>query len=144
MATVTKKELIDRICDQLEAPRTVVKSSIQAFLEAIVEELARGNRLEFRDFGVFETKLRAARKAQNPKTLERVEVPPRRAVKFKPGHLMRDALDDSPSLGDSTGQPAREPTGAHRSAPAPEAPSLNPTPMGRSVAQASPRLNKTG
>jgi integration host factor subunit beta len=95
MATVSKKELIDRICEQEGASRAVVRSSIQAFLDQIIGELAKGNRLEFRDFGVFETKVRAARRAQNPKTLERVDVPSRRTVKFKVGHLMREALDKS-------------------------------------------------
>jgi hypothetical protein len=48
--------------------------------------------LEFRDFGVFETKIRKARKAQNPKTLEPVEVPEKRTVKFKVGRLMKARL----------------------------------------------------
>ncbi|NLX14355.1 MAG: integration host factor subunit beta, partial [Phycisphaerales bacterium] len=51
-----------------------------------------GNRLEFRDFGVFESKVRAARTAQNPKTLERVSVPSKRTVKFKVGRLMKQKL----------------------------------------------------
>jgi integration host factor subunit beta len=50
--------------------------------------------LEFRDFGVFETKLRKARKAQNPKTLEPVAVPEKRTVKFKVGRLMKQRLGD--------------------------------------------------
>ena len=56
-------------------------------------ELAKGNRLEFRDFGVFETKTRVARTAQNPKTLEQVHVPAKRVVKFKMGRLMRQKLN---------------------------------------------------
>ena len=58
----------------------------------VIDELGRGNRLEFRDFGVFEIKERAPRVAQNPKTLERVQVPARRTVKFKVGRLMRETL----------------------------------------------------
>ena len=54
--------------------------------------MCKNNRLEFRDFGVFETRTRAARVAQNPKTLERVEVPAKRTVKFKMGRLMRENL----------------------------------------------------
>ena len=56
--------------------------------------LARGNRLEFRDFGVFEIRERAGRVAQNPKTLERVSVPPRKSVRFKIGRLMQQSLSD--------------------------------------------------
>jgi nucleoid DNA-binding protein len=60
----------------------LVEGTIQNFLSEVISELAKGNRLEFRDFGVFETTRRAAREAQNPKTLERIHVPAKRAVKF--------------------------------------------------------------
>ncbi|HUS73563.1 MAG TPA: HU family DNA-binding protein [Sedimentisphaerales bacterium] len=92
MATVTKKELIDRIAERTQAKRVIVKRIVQAFLDEVTTELCRNNRLEFRDFGVFETRTRVARIAQNPKTLERVEVPAKRTVKFKMGRLMRENL----------------------------------------------------
>ena len=94
MATITKKELIDRIAESSQSRRVMVKKVVQQFLDEIVAELGRGNRLEFRDFGVFETKLRKARKAQNPKTLEPVAVPEKRTVKFKVGRLMKQRLGD--------------------------------------------------
>ena len=94
MATITKKELIDRIAESSHSKRVQVKRVVQQFLDEIVNELGRGNRLEFRDFGVFETKLRKARKAQNPKTLEPVAVPEKRTVKFKVGRLMKQKLGD--------------------------------------------------
>ncbi|MDY6914504.1 MAG: HU family DNA-binding protein [Planctomycetota bacterium] len=89
MHTVTKKELVDRIAEKTKSKRVLVKKIVQSFLDEVIEDLGRGNRLEFRDFGVFETKQRAARIAQNPKTLQRVRVPPKRAVKFKVGRLMK-------------------------------------------------------
>ncbi|OHB60245.1 MAG: hypothetical protein A2167_02085 [Planctomycetes bacterium RBG_13_46_10] len=93
MATVTKKELIDRISERTQAKRVTVKRIIQTFLDEVTKELCeRNNRLEFRDFGVFETRTRASRVAQNPKTLERVDVPAKRTVKFKMGRLMRENL----------------------------------------------------
>jgi len=92
MHTVTKKELVDRIADQTGSKRVAVKRVVQSFLDEVIGELGRGNRLEFRDFGVFETKERAARVAQNPKTLQRVHVPPKRTVKFKMGRLMKVKL----------------------------------------------------
>src|SRR5215212_1112801 len=94
MATITKKELIDRIADSSQQKRVQVKRVVQQFLDEIVEELGKGNRLEFRDFGVFETKLRKARRAQNPKTLEPVAVPEKRTVKFKVGRLMKQRLGE--------------------------------------------------
>lgn len=94
MATITKKELIDRIAEGGGHRRVQVKRVVQQFLDEIVNELGKGNRLEFRDFGVFETKIRKARKAQNPKTLEPVAVPEKRTVKFKVGRLMKQKLGD--------------------------------------------------
>ena len=94
-ATKTKKELVDRVADLTGNKRIMVKKVIQTFLDQIIDELGKGNRLEFRDFGVFETKRRAARVAQNPKTLERVHVPPKRSVKFKTGRLMKLKLQGS-------------------------------------------------
>ncbi|MGB2823552.1 MAG: HU family DNA-binding protein [Phycisphaerae bacterium] len=104
MATVTKKELVDRIADQTDTKRVIVKKIVQGFLNEIISELGRGNRLEFRDFGVFETKERAARTAQNPKTLERVEVPPKRTVKFKVGRLMKIKLQEGLARDQGLGQ----------------------------------------
>ncbi len=92
MATITKKELIDRIADATGEKRVVAKKIVQSFLDNVILELGKGNRLEFRDFGVFEVKHRASRMAQNPKTLERVEVPPKRTIKFKSGRLMKESL----------------------------------------------------
>ncbi len=92
MNTITKKDLIDRIADRTGSKRVVVKRIIQSFLDDIINELSKGNRLEFRDFGVFECRIRAARTAQNPKTLERVEVPEKRTVKFKVGRVMKMRL----------------------------------------------------
>ncbi|MCL4211055.1 MAG: integration host factor subunit beta [Phycisphaeraceae bacterium] len=93
MGTTTKKDLIDRIATQTRQKRTTVKKTVQAFLDNVINELGNGNRLEFRDFGVFEVRERAPRTAQNPKTLERVKVPPKRTVKFKVGRLMKMTLD---------------------------------------------------
>ena len=90
--TTTKKELVNRIADHTGQTKVVVKDIIQRFLDCIIEELSEGNRLEFREFGVFEVKQRAARRAQNPRTLEKVSVPEKRVVKFKVGRLMRERV----------------------------------------------------
>ena len=90
MSTITKKEIIGRIAESTQAKRVLVKRIVQSFLNEVTSELCKNNRLEFRDFGVFETRVRAARIAQNPRTLERVEVPAKRTVKFKMGRVMRE------------------------------------------------------
>jgi len=93
MSTITKKDLIDRITESTQAKRTLVKATVQNFLGEIIAELTKGNRLEFRDFGVFEPRDRAPRTAQNPKTLERIHVPGKRVVKFKAGRLMMQKVN---------------------------------------------------
>lgn len=96
MKTITKKILVDRIANENGLQRTQIKKVLQDFLDEIVNELGEGNRIEFRDFGVFEVKHRAARTAQNPKTLERVPVAAKRSVRFKPGRKMRIEMDSMP------------------------------------------------
>ena len=93
MVTVTKKELVNRVAEKTRQTKLVTKDIIQMFLDEIVRELGEGNRLEFREFGVFEIKQRAQRKAQNPRTLQKVVVPPKRVVKFKVGRAMRELVD---------------------------------------------------
>jgi integration host factor subunit beta len=90
--TITKKELVSRIAEKAGQTKVVTKEVIQMFLDEIISELGRGNRLEFREFGVFEIKERAARKAQNPRTLEKVYVPAKKVVKFKVGRLMKERV----------------------------------------------------
>lgn len=95
--TITKKDLVNRISDQTGTTKVVVKDILQLFLDEIIRELAKGHRLEFREFGVFEVRERAARRAQNPRTLEKVAVPAKRVVKFKVGREMRAKVCDEPA-----------------------------------------------
>ncbi|RPJ39097.1 MAG: integration host factor subunit beta [Planctomycetaceae bacterium] len=92
MAT-TKKDLIDRIAQSTGDTHVVVKAVIHHLFQEITAQLAQGNRIELRDFGVFETKTTPARTAQNPRTLKKVEVPAKRRVVFKPSRLMRQRLN---------------------------------------------------
>lgn len=92
MAT-TKKNLIDRIAESTGTKPSLVETVVQQFFEEIIAELAQGNRLEFRDFGVFETKTTPPRMAQNPRTLEKIKVPAKRRVVFKLGRLTRERIN---------------------------------------------------
>jgi integration host factor subunit beta len=89
MQTVTKRELVQRIAERTGVQQISAKEVIQSFLDEIIAELAKGNRLEFRDFGVFEPKCKAHRVARNPRTGAQVEVPEKTTVKFKVGRLMK-------------------------------------------------------
>lgn len=119
--TITKKELVNRIADQTGQTKVVVKDILQRFLDEIIDELSHGNRLEFREFGVFEVRERAARRAQNPRTLEKVAVPAKRVVKFKVGRLMRERVCDEPE------EPPPPPKKAAKG-PEPKKPGVPPAP----------------
>jgi integration host factor subunit beta len=107
MATITKKQLTDRVAKAAETPRVLVKKVLQHLLDAIIEELAKGNRLEFRDFGVFEVRPRGARLAHNPRTGERVPVREKQTVKFKVGRLMRQRVQQARRSGSVEPRAAR-------------------------------------
>ncbi len=90
--TITKKELVNRISEETGQTKVVVKEILQRFLDEIIDELSQGNRLEFREFGVFELKRRKERTARNPKTGDAVHVPARTVVAFKPGRIMKERV----------------------------------------------------
>jgi len=93
--TITKRELCERIAKKTGYAQVATKEVIQLFLDEIIEELAKGNRMEFRNFGVFDTRLQAARKARNPRTDEVVEVPPKAVVFFKVGKNMQERAQEA-------------------------------------------------
>lgn len=93
MSTRTKKDLIEAVAVATGKDKEVVREIVQSLLGHMVDALATGQRIEIRDFGVFEVKKRGARTAQNPKTLQRVVVPPKASVKFKPGRLLREQVE---------------------------------------------------
>lgn len=132
--TITKKDIIERIADRTGARRPVVREVVQGLLETMAEELAAGRRIEFRDFGVFEVRVRGARVAQNPKTMQPVEVPQRATVKFKAGQALRARIARGPA--DASG--ARDgATSGGTDGPA-EAPMVETKPAGRGRRAANP------
>ena len=122
--TIAKRTIAERIADRLDLGQTQTLQVIQAFLDEVIEELARGNRLEFRDFGVFETVERKPRMALNPKTLEKVPVDRKVVVKFKVGRLMKERVA---KIGDGE-EVAADAASEAGEAPADPAPAPAPTP----------------
>jgi integration host factor subunit beta len=90
--TITKRTIAERIAEHQGLTQGQTQQVVQGFLDEIVEELAKGNRLEFREFGVFETVTRKPRIALNPKTMEKVQVKSRVVVKFKAGRLLKEKV----------------------------------------------------
>ncbi len=97
--TLTKRDLVVRISNETDLGQQPVFDVIQKTLDYITEALARGDKVELRNFGVFEVKVRKARVGRNPNKPETdVPIPARSMVKFKAGKEMRvDVLKLSPS-----------------------------------------------
>ena len=138
--TITKRELVNRIAEETDLTKVAVRDVIQSFLDSIVDELSQGNRLEFREFGVFEVRERAARLAQNPKTLEKVEVPAKRVVKFKVGRVMRQRVcdeigPDEVEANAAPVEPSSEPAAPRPQPPTPPPRQSRPGPSRRRTAE---------
>ena len=94
MTTMTKKSLIQLISHKLGMHPNEVRKVVQAFLDSITETLSQGNRLEFRDFGVFEIVERKQKIGRNPKNASvPIVIPARKAVKFTSGKKMKKMIE---------------------------------------------------
>lgn len=89
---MTKKEIVKTISEEMQLTQLKTKEIVQKTFDAIVETLVTERRIELRNFGVFEVKKRAARKARNPRTGERVDVDEKYVVTFKPGKEMEERV----------------------------------------------------
>ncbi len=89
---MTKKEIVKTISEEIGLTQLKTKEIVQKTFDAIVETLVEERRIELRNFGVFEVKKRAARKARNPRTGQRVDVPEKFVVTFKPGKEMEERV----------------------------------------------------
>lgn len=98
---MTKKDIVRTISEEVGLTQQQTKKIVQKTFDAIVESLVRERRIELRNFGVFEVKTRAARKARNPRTGRQVEVPQKYVVTFKPGKEMEARVRDLAEAADA-------------------------------------------
>jgi nucleoid DNA-binding protein len=90
---VTKRELVIEITERLGCTQSEVAGVVQAMLDAIAEALAKGERLEIRNFGVFEHRVRQARMGRNPRTGEQVPISQKRVATFRPGKGLKHVME---------------------------------------------------
>ncbi len=129
---MTKKEIVRTISEEIGLTQLQTKEIVQKTFNAIVEALVEERRIELRNFGVFEVKQRAPRKARNPRTGDKVFVPAKFVVTFKPGKEMEERVRQLEI------QAAAAKGGRAKTAPA-EAPTRSrPEPLGASTAYGSP------
>lgn len=89
---MTKKEIVKKISEEIGLTQLKTKDIVQRTLDAIIDTLTTEGRIELRNFGVFEVKRRAPRKARNPRTGDKVSVPAKNVVTFKPGKEMEELV----------------------------------------------------
>lgn len=89
---MTKKEIVKKISEEIGLTQLKTKDIVQRTLDAIIHTLVSEGRIELRNFGVFEVKKRAPRKARNPRTGDKVYVPAKNVVTFKPGKEMEELV----------------------------------------------------
>ncbi len=89
---MTKKDIILKVSDETNLKQIDVKQVVQKTFDCIVEALARGEKIELRNFGVFRIKQRKSRTGRNPRTGQVVPVPPRKVVIFKSGLEMKHKI----------------------------------------------------
>lgn len=105
---MTKKDIVRTISEEVGLTQQQTKEIVQKTFDAIIESLVRERRIELRNFGVFEVKPRAARKARNPRTGDEVIVPKKHVVTFKPGKYMEAKVKDLDEAVDQTAKPEDE------------------------------------
>ena len=117
---MTKKEIVKTISEAIGMTQLKTKEIVQNTFDAIVETLVEERRIELRNFGVFEVKERAARKARNPRTGERVDVPAKMVVTFKPGKEMEEKVRqlDEQKKARQAAAANGQPPGSHAPSPA--------------------------
>ncbi len=91
---MTKKDIVRSISEDLGITQLKARKIVQKVFEAILNTLAEEGRVELRNFGVFEVKRRAPRKARNPRTGEKVFVPEKSVVTFKPGRIVQQQVEE--------------------------------------------------
>ncbi len=95
---MTKKEIVLKMVNDLQLSHSQAKGVVQMLFNAITDTLVSDGRIELRNFGVFEVKRQAARRARNPKTGDRVSVPEKLVVTFKPGKVMEQRVMNAKGL----------------------------------------------
>jgi DNA-binding protein HU-beta len=101
-----KIDIVKRIGQHLKLKDAEALAVVDAILDSIKETIIEHERLEIRDFGVFQTKLRKPRVGRNPRNRKEYPIPPRRVVTFKLGKELKDFSVQSDSEGNSGSAPS--------------------------------------
>ncbi|MBO6133933.1 MAG: HU family DNA-binding protein [Lachnospiraceae bacterium] len=90
---MNKTELIAAMASKADIKRTDAEAALKAFMDTVVAQLKKGDKVQLVGFGTFEVVKRAARNGRNPQTGDLMPIPASRAPKFKPGKAFKDAVN---------------------------------------------------
>lgn len=93
--TLTKADLIEEVLRITELPRKESETIVETIFDSIIESIQKGEKIEIRGFGSFRTRQRRGRVGRNPKTGEKVEVPPKKIPFFKPSKELKDFVNNA-------------------------------------------------
>ncbi|MFQ6068919.1 MAG: HU family DNA-binding protein [Candidatus Aminicenantales bacterium] len=88
-----KADLVNKISKEMKISRQEAETGVNLFFQAMKEALLRGEEIELRGFGSFRFRRRSARSGRNPRTGEKVEVPPKKVLYFKPSKLLKEMIN---------------------------------------------------
>jgi integration host factor subunit beta len=106
--TLTKADLVERVIQVTELPRKDSEAAVEIVFESITQALQKSEKIEIRGFGSFRTRDRRGRIGRNPKTGERVEVPPKKIPHFKPSKELKDFINEDRSTAGTAAAAARD------------------------------------
>lgn len=107
-STLTKNKIVRTLAEKYELKIASTRRVVQGTLDMIVESLVRGDKVELRNFGVFQVIDRKGRIARNPRSRQEVFIPERKVVKFKPGKVMDDRITTPSMKGGIQPAPSRK------------------------------------
>lgn len=90
---MNKAELVSAIAEKTDLKKMDVEKAVKAFTDVVTEELQKGEKVQLVGFGTFEVVKRAAREGRNPQTMKTIKIPPSKAAKFKPGKVLKEAVN---------------------------------------------------
>jgi integration host factor subunit beta len=91
--SMTKAELVEEVSRVSDLTKKHSEVIVETVFQSIIDALHRGEKIELRGFGSFRLRQREPRKGRNPKTGDKVDVPPKKVPYFKPGKELKDLLN---------------------------------------------------
>src|SRR6188472_3890336 len=110
--TMTKAELVEEVSRVSDLTKKHSEVIVDTVFKSIITALQRGEKIELRGFGSFRLRQREPRKGRNPKTGDKVDVPPKKVPYFKPGKVLKELINREAEAAESAVPPVLPPTGS--------------------------------